>query len=222
MMLSEKGINSKNNGYDPSFFEVDDIQNAKSIILTAEPGTSTEERWIKETPYLIEQVEYFLKPNENTCILDYGCGIGRVSKGIIHAFNCSVVGVDISSSMRKLALDYVNSDKFSILSPEELDRKVEAGFCADHSISIWVLQHCENPIRDIFRIKSVLKRNGLFLVVNNIRRVLPTSNGWVNDRIDINALLNRHFNSLHISTLPDSVSIPNIIQHTFIGVLQNF
>jgi cyclopropane fatty-acyl-phospholipid synthase-like methyltransferase len=54
-------------------------------------------------------------------VLDYGCGIGRLAKAMIDASGCSVVGLDTSPEMRKLADDYVGSDRFIAVSPSQFD-----------------------------------------------------------------------------------------------------
>ena len=40
----------------PQVYEVDTLEQAKRVIVTAEPGTSTEERWETETAYLSDQI----------------------------------------------------------------------------------------------------------------------------------------------------------------------
>ena len=72
------GLKKGNFKYSPCLFEVDDLETAKRVILTPEQGTTTEERWEKETPYIVEQISECLKPDPGTCILDYGCGVGRI------------------------------------------------------------------------------------------------------------------------------------------------
>ena len=36
--------------YTPAIFDVRDVDEVRRIILTAEAGTTTDERWAKETP----------------------------------------------------------------------------------------------------------------------------------------------------------------------------
>jgi len=206
--------------YRPQIFEAEGVESAKNIILTPEQGTSTEERWEKETPFLVQQIGHYLKPDQDTLILDFGCGIGRIARDLIETFDCCILGVDISLSMRQLAPGYVRSERFAICSPETLDLMVEKGLSVDHVISVWVLQHCLEPMGDIFRIKSALKQKGFFYVVNNIRRALPSKRGWIDDGINIKDLLHRQFNEVLHSSIPEDVTIPKISQNTFINVLQ--
>ena len=92
--------------YDASVFDVANVDEAKRIILTPENST-TEERWQVETPYLAALITEHLPIDRGTLLLDYGCGIGRMSKALIERKRCKVVGADISASMRALAGAYV-------------------------------------------------------------------------------------------------------------------
>ena len=96
--------------YQPKVFEVNNLESAMGIILTPERGTTTGERWEYETPYLVDEIGRALQLDGNSCVLDYGCGVGRIAKGLIERYNCFVLGVDISTSMRQLAPEYVKSD----------------------------------------------------------------------------------------------------------------
>ena len=206
--------------YRPEIFDVADLASARAIILTPELGTTTEERWKKETPYLAEQIGIFLRPNENTCILDYGCGIGRLAKALIETYNCRVVGVDISAKMRQLALGYVDSPRFSVCSPEALEMMVARGFSVDHAISIWVIQHCLCPQEDIARIKAAMKRGGLGYILNSRFRLVPTDKGWSNDGIDVMEMLRHEFVEVGRYALPEGMTTPQISQIAFVSVLK--
>ncbi len=100
--------------YNPRIFDVNTIDDAKKIILTPEAGMATNERWEKETPFLKKDISDFFKNlTKESVIVDFGCGIGRVSKEIIDAIGCKVIGIDISQSMRQLAIKYVNNLTFA-------------------------------------------------------------------------------------------------------------
>ncbi len=213
-------VDENNFTYSPCLFEVEDLETAKKVILTPEQGTTTEERWEKETPYIVEQISDYLKPEPGSCILDYGCGVGRITKLLIDHFNCRVVGMDISPAMRQLARDYVRSERFSIHSPDSFDAMIRKGFSVDHAICIWVLQHCHKPIQDIFRIKSALNSKSRLYAVNNVKRAVPTEKGWVDDGIDIAMLLRRQFKELSYAALPEQITTSKISQHTFTHVLE--
>jgi len=179
--------------YLPQVFDVPNMQSAREVILTHEGAGSSEERWQTETPYVADLIEKSLGVTSETILIDYGCGIGRLAKELITRHGCRVVGVDISVNMRALAVDYVRSDRFLSCSPEMLDAFIGRGFTADAAFSIWVLQHCFMPANDVDRIQRSLAPGGGLFVVNNIHRAVPTNEGWVDDGIDVKALLGAKF-----------------------------
>lgn len=185
-------MNEQHRPYDPSCFDVATIDQARTIILTPQ-GSTTDARWALETPYQVALAADHLPLNEDTVVLDYGCGIGRLARELIAEFGCRVVGVDISASMRAMAVEYVASERFQVVSPEELDGLVAGGFRCDGAYSIWVLQHCDAPADDIARIARALSPGGALLVVNNITRAVPVAGGFADDGIDIKALLSASF-----------------------------
>lgn len=183
--------------YNSELFDVLSMKLAREIILTPEAGHSTDERWASETPYLVDLIQDSMAITSDTILIDYGCGIGRVAKELIDRYGCRVIGVDISTNMQALALDYVRSPRFFACSPEMLDMLVERNFVADAAISVWVLQHCYRPSQDIDRIHRSLVSGGGLFVLNAVYRVVPTKEeGWVDDRIDIKSLLSGRFSLL--------------------------
>ena len=188
--------------YYPEIFDVSDMQRAKEIILTAEgPGADTESRWAAETPYVMELMRDALPLRPDMVVLDYGCGIGRMAKAMIDVHGCSVIGVDISASMRVLATEYVASDRFMAVSPSQLDLLIGAGLRTHAAIAVWVLQHCFAPRDDIARIRRSLTPGGRVFVLNMPKRAVPAvvkaaaDNGffWASDKVDVAALLRAAF-----------------------------
>src|SRR5665811_598275 len=110
----------------------------------------------------------------------------RDRKALIDRFGCSVVGVDISKSMRSLAREYVDSDRFKVCAPECLEALNQK---FDAAIAIWVLQHCFDPKATIDQIHSGLKSDGRMFVVNDHHRIVPCREGWVSDGKDVLALI---------------------------------
>lgn len=207
--------------YTPNIFNTENIEDAKKIILTKEGELETEQRWEKETPFLVNSIIENLKIKENQTVLDFGCGIGRIAKELIKKTNCNVIGIDISESMRKMAIDYVNSSKFKVLSPKDLESNAKKGFKVDSAYSIWVLQHCVNPQIEIDLIKTVLKKESLFYVVNNNSSAVPTNKGWIDNGINILELLKFKFEEIKEDKIPVEIADKNINKHTFISVLKN-
>jgi SAM-dependent methyltransferase len=189
--------------YFPEIFATNTMAAARQIILTDEgEGADTDRRWAAETPRLTGLILDALSLSERSVLVDYGCGVGRLSKALIEASDCFVVGVDISSEMRALAVQYVNSECFVALSPSQFDAIVSAGFRADAAIAVWVLQHCFEPSCDVRRIKQCLRDRGQAFVVNMRKRAVPALANlpdgkleffWAHDGIDVEVLLRQHF-----------------------------
>jgi len=189
--------------YIPTFFETEDPQRARELILTKNHSMSSEERWEKETPYLCDKLTTALAPTAESVLLDFGCGIGRLAKALIERHSCRIIGVDISASMRRMAEEYVASESFRVIAPETLDHECNpvpvqpvhqypecnpvpyAVPCADHAYAVWVLQHTAHPHDEIRRIHRALKPGGKLYLVNAPGRCVPCDLGWVNDGIDI-------------------------------------
>lgn len=159
--------------YFPQMFNSPNMEAAKAVILCGEPSGSitTEERWEKETPYLVEECGKHLNISSDTWVLDYGCGIGRMAKGLIDKYGCHVIGVDFSGPMRDLAPKYVESDNFVVWSPETLGRMIERGVRVDCAIAIWVIQHIFYPSEALKLINGAMKPEALFYTLNSTRAV---------------------------------------------------
>lgn len=189
--------------YDPEVFSVASLDAAKRIILTQESAdATTEARWQAETPYLTDLILGEMHLGADDVVIDYGCGVGRVSKALIERTGCWVMGVDISPNMRALAAAYVASPRFGACAPEMLEKMTALGLRATAAISIWVLQHCFDPAADIARIRAVLAAGSSFLVVNNRRRAVPTREAaWTDDGQDIASLVASRFDAVHQGSL---------------------
>lgn len=204
----------------PEVYEVDTLEQAKRVTVTAEQGTTTEERWEKETAFLIEQIGRYLKLKKKDCVLDYGCGVGRLAKAMIDQYGCRVIGVDTSKSMRDMAPEYVLSERFTVWSPEVLAKMTAGGFRFEKAICLWVLQHVLNPVETIDLIDSALAEGARFYVLNQDFRCVPTNLGYVNDGQDVGALLDERFERSKHLRLPEEVTIPVIAEQTSIYVLR--
>jgi len=191
--------------YDPSFFfNVQTIEQGKMIVLNGPTEEELKLRWSLETFHTISTLKKLSLP-ENPLILDYGCGIGRLSKEMIEQMNATVVGIDISPSMLQLSFEYVMHDKFIPTGHRALQKIIENGLKFDLVVAVWVLQHARNPIDDILLIKSCLRENGLFYCVNCTERGLPTDIGFVDDKNNIEKLLDLNFEPMNKTILPKTV-----------------
>ena len=176
-------------GYSDAIFRQGDLQTAKAIILNPAPDMTTDERWEFETRAVVEEMGRALNLDAGSRVLDYGCGIGRLSKALIERYGCSVLGVDISPDMRRLAATYVGSERFRTCEPAELDRLLKYGYSATAACACWVLQHCREPDQDIARIVAALVPGGRLFVLNSDYRWVPTDEGWRADAVSVEELL---------------------------------
>lgn len=201
--------------YSAKRFDAAGYVDAKSVILTAHRHLTTDERWESETPYLLDLISRCVPLTAKSRVLDFGCGIGRLSKAVIDAYGCEVVGVDISEPMRRLATDYVKSNRFTARSPEELDLLPKR---VDLALAIWVLQHSLYLEHDIQKIYRALKRTGRLFVVGSRQRLIPIESPfakWADDGLSVEELLGK---PLMTGTLNPSVVTPELSGQSFWGI----
>jgi SAM-dependent methyltransferase len=204
----------------PDVYEVETIDAAKGVIVTPELGTTTDERWQKETEFLTRDIIDRLELTPESTVLDYGCGIGRIAKALINDSGCRVIGVDASKSMRLLSSEYVLSERFTVWSPEVLGKMVRQGFRVPRAICIWVIQHVLRPAETIQLIDSVLAADGRFFVLNQQTRCVPTNLGYIDDGISVAAELGKSFDELASYSLPVTATTTQLSEHSAIHILR--
>lgn len=203
--------------YYPEFFAAQNIQQAKEIILT---GTNTNNKWQQETTQLTDKLIKEIPITEKSVVLDYGCGIGRISKELIEQTGCTVIGVDVSPNMLALSFDYVMSPNFTPCSLKNLSVLVRSGLKFDVAFAILVLQHCAEPQTDIKSIHRALKTNGYIYLLNEKNRCVPIFNettreqNWSIDNVDIHKLLADRFTGVK------DISIADMNPHTISRLYQ--
>jgi SAM-dependent methyltransferase len=204
--------------YDATVFTaIETIDDAIGIIVTPEAGLTSRHRWAVETPYLISLIDKHL--SIRSVVLDYGCGIGRLAKPIIESHGCEVIGVDISPNMRALAESRVDDYRFMTLPPDML-HLLRPEIC-DLAIAVWTLQHAFGIRLDVDRIAKMLRPGGKLFVVNNVRRVVPTSGGWIDDGVDVRAVLQERYIELeHGQLAGDEVAPEPFRESTFWALYQ--
>jgi SAM-dependent methyltransferase len=203
--------------YWPGIFEARTLEAAKATAVTPEKNMSTEERWTRETEFTIELIASRLTINEKNRVLDFGCGAGRMSRALIGRFGCSVVGVDQAQNMREHAIAYVDSPRFTAVSPEQLDAMVAGGYAVDFGLACWVLQHCMYPALQVARIANALGADAPFLLVNSVLRLIPTNLGWRSDGEDLDALMAQRFAELERLNFPPEVAAEDVINSSSIS-----
>jgi len=195
-----------------AIFECASVEDAMRIILTPEVGLSTEQRWERETAWLSERLDF--QPGQ--LVVDYGCGIGRVSK-VLTDSNCAVIGVDLSASMCRMAEDNVASPElFATMSPVYFDRAVGRGLRLDGALTVWCLQHIPMPaLHDAIKTLYLALRPGSALwTMERPERLLPEHRdgrliGWAKDGVSVAELLMRtHFILLDQEFVPEALCAP--------------
>ena len=196
------------------------LRQAMTVTVTPEPGTTTDERWRKETRYLVDDIGSLLPLTPESCVLDYGCGTGRIAKELIERYGCCVIGIDTSRSMRVIASAYVRSKRFTVCSPAGLDTMIARGFRADSCICVWVIQHAFSATDVIGRISRALKPGGLVYSLNQLTRSVPTDKGWLDDGFDMRAGLCRALSEENIHSLPEHATTAQLAASTMIQILR--
>jgi len=113
-----------------------------------------------------------------------------------------------------------NLDRFFALAPESFDRLLARGLKVDHAFSIWVLQHCLHPQEDVQRIGRAVNPAGGVYLVNNIGRAVPSDQGWLDDGIDVRALMAQSFIKKDEGQWPGDVVTELLLNESFWGPYQ--
>jgi SAM-dependent methyltransferase len=180
--------------YDKAAYDVFSFEEAQratlgDLVQIDEDGehvlAKADDRWTSETAYTVELIARTLAPVARETVLDYGCGAGRVSKALVNAFGCSVVGADQSPSMMLLAERYVGHTRFRAVYHASVGRGAWCDRC-DAAVCIFVLQHSICPDEDVRRIHAALRVGGKLLVINEEGRFVPTiERGFINDGVEV-------------------------------------
>jgi SAM-dependent methyltransferase len=147
-------------------FDVVAFDQAKNVVLTTDPNDPS--KFERETQFLINAIKKENIINPNDVVLDFGCGMGRISKELVYQLDAQVIGIDISDSMLTFATLYVsNLNKFKTANSYDILEGV------DVAIASLVLQHVEYPTKAIEALVSALKPNGYLVVLNEHIRMVP-------------------------------------------------
>lgn len=195
--------------YNPNFFTPRDLEDAKKIIL-GHGVIESKHRWEVETEwtYQLFRSKNFL--NKDSIVLDWGCGIGRLSKMMIDRFDCTVVGVDIDQKMLELSVDYVNRDKFIPMSVNDFKRNNHFNFT--NAISVWTLQHSPFVDEDLDIIKNFLIPGGGFFIFEENQPSIPIKENeesiWFILTNTYHDIILSKFNLIDHGLFPKELNIP--------------
>ena len=207
--------------YDPGMFNVRTLREAQQVIMTPQGGATSAQRWSRETPYEAQRAVELLGLTPTDLVLDHGCGVGRIAREVILRTGCTVIGADISPSMRQLAVGYVGSSRFSTVSLDVLRELIRRGLRFDAVTSIWVLLHVPRPSEEIALFHQALKPGGLLYCISALReRALPTTRGYVtvDDGVDVPKLLRDTFDELHFGPPSETIMPARLTNLFFVGL----
>lgn len=108
-------------------------------------------------------------------VMDYGCGVGRITRALAEAYRLRLLAVDRSAEMRRHARRYLPQACFEeggveLLSDTELFERLPAlAGSVDTILCIEVLQHIPEPVLDAVlpRLLAALKPTGRLFVLGN-------------------------------------------------------
>lgn len=170
--------------YIKEVFDPVTLPHAMHIALTSDPNNPN--KFKEETEYFMQQIDKFELINSSKTVLDFGCGMGRVSKEIVNKYGCDVIGVDKSLKMRQFSLLYVTDPHRYKVFENYTEKNT-----IDVVMSNFVLQHVEDPQKEINNLVDVLKIGGHLIVVNEDKRFVPTDVDhenyiiWTDDGFDV-------------------------------------
>lgn len=179
---------------DHKLFKSGDMNQGIHSVVGDCNGIPANERWEKETPLFAAAINKLLKGND-VSVLDYGCGVGRLAKGLLDINSAiTVIGVDDSANQLSLAEKYINTNRFIPMFPHELDQKVDLAYC------VYVLQHVPAiELRTaIQRLFNFLKDDGILVYCSSDYRMAIRfdQGGFFDDRflgVNIREEIGRYF-----------------------------
>lgn len=157
-----------------SLFDRKTLSSAKRLILTSFQGKSSPERWGHETDQVVSALDVYL--TQADLVVDFGLGVGRVSKEILAKYpNPKVIGIDASKRMLDLCYQYIPQRHFTdgrikLLELSQIDDITSNS--VDLILAIYVIQHISSELLDqsLNQIQRVLKPEGYLYVLNHYRR----------------------------------------------------
>jgi ADP-heptose:LPS heptosyltransferase/SAM-dependent methyltransferase len=205
---------------DHGLFKPKSFDEGKHAVVGDCNGFTMQERWQLETPLFSKAILKYAK--SHVWILDYGCGVGRMAKGIIDegTYEVFVDGTDDSSKMLDQAYDYVSDPRFRAVEIDDLEGKYGIVYC------IYVLQHVPAvALREtIARIHSLCDQDGYFIYCSSDYRMAIRFDqpGFFDDRflgVNIRQEIERYFEAVGPLFSDQDIREHNILAQMIAGDL---
>jgi cyclopropane fatty-acyl-phospholipid synthase-like methyltransferase len=173
-------------------FDHTDLRRAKASILWFED-------WDTATRNHMRILDRLGLVRPGYTVLDYGCGVGRITQVLAERGDVRVIAVDRSADMRRHANNYVsrrflNDGTVQILSDVEILDEVSDRACSvDTLLLIEVLQHIPEPIiEDLLpKLLTILKPGGRVFVFGNLQLDVGADGGVFPDTPTVESILSR-------------------------------
>jgi 2-polyprenyl-3-methyl-5-hydroxy-6-metoxy-1,4-benzoquinol methylase len=185
--------------YIKEVFEPTTIQHAMHICLTSDPENPN--KFLEETSFFVKAISEYNIINPDTKVLDFGCGMGRISRGFVEYFGCNVIGLDANENMLKFANIFVgNPKKFTTVTEYKEKETI------DVAVACFVLQHVQDPDKEIQTIYDSLKLGGHLILLNENIRYVPDDIDkgnfiiWKDDEYNIFSALAKKFDLVDSTT----------------------
>jgi len=107
--------------------------------------------------------------------LDIGCGAGQAAEILSAKFE-KVTGLDICSELIELAKQKHNRTNITYLVEDIMNFENQAKF--DFVYSHTMMHHLENYEAGLLKIRSLVKKGGRLIIIDNVSDVYKTPPGW--------------------------------------------
>lgn len=148
-------------------FEQRSLRKAKAVILWRDD-------WQQATGATLDIMDQLSLVRDGDTVVDYGCGIGRITRALCERFDVRVLAVDRSATMRDharsyLPTEYLRSGAVTIVSDRDLVGQSEIMGKVHCILMIEVLQHIPEPILDqlLPELVALLEPQGKVFVLGN-------------------------------------------------------
>ena len=143
-----------------------ELNKSKAFFDRLASNWDTNEKSSKESLYKVLEP---LRINKGNRVLDIACGTGIITGIISDISEASVVGIDLSSEMIKIAENkYKGNKTISFINEDFLTCPLSAKF--DYAIIFNAYPHFTEPERLASRLSEVLSSGGRAAIVHNIGR----------------------------------------------------